>query len=197
MLLSSNIQIYCNGNYGILGRIVRIKNVPDKLYILSCAHVLNTPNADENVLLPQFDHQVIATMDASNSWYFDKDLDAALSEITNIELLIREGLYSNRTQVHPGWAQPRNGLVVGRWGNTNSKGKIAAIRDFTHGNRHRILIAKNEVTTTPLGAKGDSGSMWMNRNGKAVGMHLQGFPNYTAIATRMSAIIKRFNINIA
>ena len=200
MKIQPGIKLNCNGIDGTLGLIVIRNAEPDKRYLLSCMHVLDSGHGSGDVFLPDINDNVIAQY--SNSTEFSHDgFDAALAEIdpNYYSLLSNQIAGSNKTIATAAYGLPNMELTKTGFVTKKTRSVIDHFTDQFGNLEAGIVLKPHPNGINKYCAQGDSGSVWCSKvTGKAIGLHARGQMgnDFIAAASPIKLILNAFNARI-
>ena len=200
MKIQPGIGIVCNNIHGTLGLIVTREDKPNKLYLLSCWHVLDGGHRQSEVRLAGDDNRVIAHYQRSRETAH-RDFDAALAEIdTDVDLPLSNEIFGTEHTLSRA-AYSRNNLVLRKTGATTGNTRcVLKRRTSQYGDLKSGLILAEHSSGQHIYCKpGDSGAIWCSvTSGKAIGLHARGrLEGNLAAAAPVKKILKAFKADIA
>ncbi|MPQ44475.1 trypsin-like peptidase domain-containing protein [Clostridium tarantellae] len=181
-------------------------------YILSNNHVLADVNSKEigrAIMQPGGDdfgnsfNDVIAVLDRFVVLNFCNNVNDGIYNYVDCALAkllpnIYHAAYVEFIGYPTGVAEPKLGDFVHKSGRTTgyTQGTITSINTIVSiPYRDGLAVFKNAFTTTVMGAGGDSGSLLLNRENKAVGLLFAGGP-YGTIFTPISTVLDTLNVKL-
>ncbi|KMT22177.1 hypothetical protein [Clostridium cylindrosporum] len=202
------------GNTGTAGAIVKSKlDKDDNYYVLSNNHVLareNTAPIGSSILQPSqsdgglYPEDIIANLSRfipiefiNNNYTPTNTVDCAIAEINNISLA---SPYISGIGLPRGIRHPFIGQLVRKSGRSTglTHGMVMSIGATIKVNypyTKKKALFKNQIITTQMSLKGDSGSLLLDRYGMAIGLLFSGSKNVT-LYNRINDVLSALNVTL-
>lgn len=198
------------GSGGTAGAVVkRIYNRKSLYYILSNNHVLagiNKAPLGTPILHPSphdggiYPYDMIATLSRyipirfMNKYrYPENKVDCAIAKIQDASIICENYLPSGITYAYIGQQVKKvgrsTGLTTGRIISTCATIKVA------YDNPDKKALFKNQIVTNSMSEKGDSGSLLVDKSGKALGLLFSGTEKIT-LFNRISDVLSALNVTL-
>jgi len=198
MAIHPGAKISCSGREGTLGLLVTPYNDRSKIFLLSCWHVIDGGMESVDVILPEHDNRVVARYVRSAATS-SKEMDVALAEIVPGHGLPISNQLADGSRTISQAAYWDIGIDLVKYGAATGQTRCRLIDDpDQYGSlKYGLQLGQHPAGEEIYCAHGDSGAVWCNEAGKAVGLHSKGgLAGNFAAATPVKYILEDLGLTI-